>query len=130
VISKFPDPIRREVSVEGRPPDLEVVDDVADKRLVHRVPEHRLGDTDAFLVQHRRPPAPASPLSGRREARPGVLDDQFTLKFIESGRDPVGIPPSKHRPEIASSNRGTKNPRKRRISALSEQGHVALRTFE
>jgi hypothetical protein len=31
--------------------------------------------------------APASPLSGRREARPGVLDDRFTLKFIESGRD-------------------------------------------
>jgi hypothetical protein len=93
LISKFPDAIRREISVEGRPPDPEAIDDIADKRVVHRVLEHRLGNTDAFFVQHR-PPSPASPLSGRREARPGVFDDQFMLKFIESGRDPVGIPPS------------------------------------
>jgi hypothetical protein len=32
--------------------------------------------------------------TGRRQARPGVFDDQFTLKLIESGRDSVGIPPS------------------------------------
>src|SRR3954469_19056624 len=76
-----------EISLEGRPPDPEAINDIADKRVVHRVLEHRLGDADAFLVQHRRPPAPASPLSGRREARPGVFDDQFTLKLIESGRD-------------------------------------------
>ena len=71
-----------------------MIDDVADKRVVHRVLGHRLGNTDAFFVQHRRPPVPAFPLSGRREARLGVFDDQFTLKFIESGRDSVGIPPS------------------------------------
>jgi|SRR3954451_5120615 hypothetical protein len=83
-----------EISLEGRPPDPEAINDIADKRVVHRVLEHHLGDADAFLVQHRWLPAPASPLSGRREARPGVFDDQFTLKLIESGRDSVGIPPS------------------------------------
>jgi hypothetical protein len=48
----------------------------------------------------------------------------------EIGRDPVGIPP----PNIVLKSQvqigERKNPRKWRISALSEQGHVALRTFE
>jgi hypothetical protein len=64
-----------------------LIDDIPDKRVVHRVPEHRLGEADSLLVQHLWPPAPAAPLSGRREAGPGVFDDQFTLKFIEGGRD-------------------------------------------
>jgi hypothetical protein len=36
LISKFPDAIRREISVEGRPPNPEAIDDIADKRVVHR----------------------------------------------------------------------------------------------
>jgi hypothetical protein len=109
-----------------------VIDDIADKRLVHRVLEHRLGDTDAFLAQYQRPSTPASPLSSRRETRPGVFDDQFTLKFIEIGRDPVGIPP----PNIVLKSQVQIGERKTRANGgfqrfLSRAMSLyALRTFE
>ena len=87
MIPEFPDAIRREISVEGGPADLEVVDNVPDKWIVHRVLEHRLSDAGFLLVQYPRPPAPSSSLSSRREAGASVFDDQLTLKFIEGGCD-------------------------------------------
>jgi len=45
-----------EISIEGSPPDPEVIDDITDKRVVHRVLEHRLGEANFLLVQHAWPP--------------------------------------------------------------------------
>ena len=75
MIPEFTDTIRGKISVEGRPPDPEVIDDIPDKRVVHRVLEHRLGEANFLLVQYVRPPTPASPLSGSRETGLGVFDD-------------------------------------------------------
>jgi hypothetical protein len=36
LIPEFPDTIRREIPVEGHPPDFEVIDDILDKRVVDR----------------------------------------------------------------------------------------------
>src|SRR5579883_322201 len=41
--------------------------DISDKRVVHRVLEHRLGDTDFLLAQCRWTFTLSSPLSGRRK---------------------------------------------------------------
>jgi len=87
LIPELPDTIRRKISVEGSPSDPEVIDDIPDERVVHRVLEHCLGDAGFLLVQHPGPPASASALSSRREAGLGVFDDQLALKFIEGGRD-------------------------------------------
>ena len=59
----------------------------AKRSLIQDHMEHCLGDAGFLLVQHPRPPAPASALSSRREAGLGVFDDQLTLKFIEGGCD-------------------------------------------
>ena len=57
LIPEFSDTVRGEVSVEGSPPNPEVIDDIPDKRVVHRVLEHCLGDAGFLLVQYRgRPP--------------------------------------------------------------------------
>ena len=64
-----------------------MIDDIPDERVIHRVLEHRLGDAGFLLVQHPWPPALTSPLSSRREFGFGVFDDQFSLEFIEGGRD-------------------------------------------
>jgi hypothetical protein len=64
-----------EISIEGSPPDPEVIDDIPDKRVVHRVLEHRLGEANFLLIKYARPPTPTSPLSGRRETGFGVFDD-------------------------------------------------------
>jgi hypothetical protein len=37
MIPEFTDTIRGEISVEGSPPDPEVIDDIPDKRVAHRV---------------------------------------------------------------------------------------------
>ena len=50
MIPEFTDTIRGEISVEGSPPDPEVIDDIPDKRIVHRVLEHRLGEANFLLV--------------------------------------------------------------------------------
>jgi len=75
MIPEFTDTIRGEISVEGSPPDPEVIDDIPDKRIVHRVLEHRLGEANFLLVQYTWAPTPASPLSGRGETGLGVFDD-------------------------------------------------------
>ena len=75
MISEFTDTIRGEISVEGSPPDPEVIDDIPDKRVVNRVLEHRLGEANFLLVQYAWPPTSASPLSGRHETGFGVFDD-------------------------------------------------------
>jgi hypothetical protein len=75
MIPEFTDTIRGEISVEGSPPDPEVINDIPDKRVVHRVLEHRLSEANFFLVQDARPPTPTSPLSGRGETGLGVFDD-------------------------------------------------------
>jgi hypothetical protein len=87
MIPEFTDTIRGEISVECSPPDPEVIDDIPDERVVHRVLEHGLGEASFLLVQHRWPAAPTSALASRREAGFGIFDDQLTLKFIESGCD-------------------------------------------
>src|ERR1700722_11835076 len=87
LIPEFSNTVRGEVSVEGSPPNPEVIDDIPDKRVVHRVLDHCLGDAGFLLVQYPWPPAPASALSSRRKAGLGVFDDQLTLKFIEGGCD-------------------------------------------
>jgi hypothetical protein len=51
MIPEFTDTIRGEISVEGSPPDPEVIDDIPDKRVVYRVLEHRLGEANFLLVQ-------------------------------------------------------------------------------
>jgi hypothetical protein len=75
MIPEFTDTIRGEISVKGSPPDPEVIDDIPDKRVVHRVLEHCLGEANFLLVQYARPPTPASPLSGCGETGLGVFDD-------------------------------------------------------
>src|SRR5271155_4545574 len=64
-----------------------MIDDIPDKRVVRRVLEHGLGEADFLLVHCRWASTLASALSSRREAGLGVLDDQFTLKLVEGGRD-------------------------------------------
>ena len=68
MIPEFTDTIRGEISVEGSPPNPEVIDDIPDERVVHRVLEHRLGEANFLLVQYGWPPTPAAPLSGGHEA--------------------------------------------------------------
>jgi hypothetical protein len=72
--------------VEGRPPDLEVIDDITDKRIVHRVLEHRLGDSRRRrqLLRH---------LMGHIN-----LFGEYDFSD-EKLPDSIGIPP-KNRPEI------------------------------
>jgi hypothetical protein len=75
MIPELTDTIRGEISVEGSPADPEVIDDIADERVIHRVLEHRHGDANFLLVQYGWPPAPAAPLSGSHETGFGVFDD-------------------------------------------------------
>jgi hypothetical protein len=75
MIPELTDTIRGEISVEGSPADPEMIDDIAHKRVVHRILEHRLREADFLLVQYGWPPTAASSLSGRRETCLGVFDD-------------------------------------------------------
>jgi len=75
MIPEFTDTTRVEISVECSPPDPEVIDDIPDERVVHRVLEHRFGEANFLLVQYGWPPTPAAPLSGSHETGFGVFDD-------------------------------------------------------
>ena len=126
MIPEFPDAIRREISVEGGPADPEVIDDIPDKRVVHRVLEHRLNQasTDELRAEIRAAVVNHSVISWGHINLLGEYD--FSDEKL---RDSVGIPP----PKIVLKSQGQMGGTKIRINGgfrrFSGHGHVALRTF-
>lgn len=92
LISKFPDTIRRKISIESRPPDSEVIDEIPDKWVVHRVLEHRLSQasTEELRAEIRAAVANHSVISWEHINLLGEYD--FSDEKL---RDSVGIPPPK-----------------------------------
>jgi hypothetical protein len=126
LIAKSSDKIRRKIARENRSPDSEVLDDIADKRVVHRVLEPDLGQsaTDQRRATLRATVANHSVLSWEpinRLREYGFSD--------EKRRDAVRIPPRKKHLEIPSSNRGKESRVNSVSQSFSGRDYIALRTF-
>ncbi len=85
LISEFLDAIWWKISIESSPPDTELINDISDEWIVFGILEHCFGIFDALLI-HALGSAPSTtPLIGSRQPSSGVLNNQFTLEFIEGG---------------------------------------------
>ncbi len=75
--------ISRKISVEGCTSNIELIDDVTDKRVVFDVLEHGLSVLDSLLVHSFWPTPSASAFVGGFKTGAGIFYDQFSLEFIE-----------------------------------------------
>lgn len=80
IASKFTDAIGWKIGVEGRPTDIELINDVTDERVVFGVLEHRLGVLDSPVIHDAGSAASAAALVGAEGTVRAVSESGLQLK--------------------------------------------------
>ena len=82
-VSELLDAIRWEVSIESSASDLQLVNNIADERIVFSVFEHGLGVFEGLRGHRLWPSAASSSFGGCLETSSCVFHDQFPLELVE-----------------------------------------------